>query len=299
MNIGRIKGIIPPLITPMDSEEKVDEKALRAIVRRAIDSGLHGIFVAGSGGEVMSLVQAERERAIRIATDEADGAVPVIAGAIDTSTGRVIDNVKRIEDIGCDAAVVTPAFYMRNSGQGEILRHFTEIAKRTSLPIIAYNVPGNTGGISMTPDIVAEIAGIDNVIGIKDSSGSWPVFQKLLSISEKKDFMVFQGLPEFAAVSLLGGAHGVTPLYALVFPELYIALYENCLKKNVDKAFELQKLANKINEVNSLAVAPMSVQKYVVSMFCPSNKRSALPVEPLTPEQEKKIQSFIKNIRKG
>lgn len=89
----RYVGVVPPIVTPVDEFERVDEAALRGIVRRCKDVGLHGVFVAGSNGECMALTQAERNRAIRIVLDEAGPDYPVMSGVMDSSTQRVIDNM--------------------------------------------------------------------------------------------------------------------------------------------------------------------------------------------------------------
>ena len=103
-----IIGVIPPIITPIDENEKVDEAGLRKLINHCIDHGIHGIFICGSNGECMSLTQAQRDRAIQIALDECSGRVPVIAGCMDSSTQRVIENVQRLEEMGGTTAVVTP-----------------------------------------------------------------------------------------------------------------------------------------------------------------------------------------------
>lgn len=94
-----IIGVIPPIITPIDENEKVDEAGLRKLINHCIDHGIHGIFVCGSNGECMSLTQAQRDRAIQIALDECAGRVPVLAGCMDSSTQRVIENVQRLEEM--------------------------------------------------------------------------------------------------------------------------------------------------------------------------------------------------------
>lgn len=136
----RYVGVVPPIVTPVDEFERVDEAALRGIVRRCKDVGLHGVFVAGSNGECMALTQAERNRAIRIVLDEAGPDYPVMSGVMDSSTQRVIDNIKALEDMGGDVAVVTPVFYARHATQDETVRHFEEILRHTKVKLMIYNI---------------------------------------------------------------------------------------------------------------------------------------------------------------
>lgn len=125
----------------MDERERVDEKALRALIDHCIALGIHDIFVCGSNGESLALTQAERDRAIRITLEHTAGRVPVIAGCMDSSTQRVIENIKRFEDMGGQTAVLTPVFYTRHATQYESVRHFEEISKNTSADLMIYNIP--------------------------------------------------------------------------------------------------------------------------------------------------------------
>ncbi len=92
-------GVIPPVITPITPNEDVDEEGFRQLIDYCIDGGLHGLFVAGSNGECMALTQKERNHAIRIMLDQTRGRVPVLAGVMDSSTRRVIDNIKALEQM--------------------------------------------------------------------------------------------------------------------------------------------------------------------------------------------------------
>ena len=100
MNASDLKGIIPPIVTPTDENEDVDEGGLRKLIDHCIAKGLHGIFIAGTNGESLSLTQEQRDRAIGIALSEAKGRVPVLAGVMDSSTRRVIENIKRVKQMG-------------------------------------------------------------------------------------------------------------------------------------------------------------------------------------------------------
>lgn len=144
-----IIGVIPPIITPIDEHENVDEKGLRALIDHCIEHGIHGIFVCGSNGECMSLTQEQRNCAIQITLDECAGRVPVIAGCMDSSTQRVIDNIKALEDMGGKTAVVTSVFYARHATQYETVRHFEEISKHTNADLMIYNIPPSPVRISL------------------------------------------------------------------------------------------------------------------------------------------------------
>lgn len=162
----KIYGVVPPISTPIDEHEHVDEKALRKLIDHCIDKGLHGIFVCGTNGECLGLTQAERNRAIKITLDQVAGRVPVLAGCMDTSTARVIDNIKAFEQMGGQTAVVTPEFYSRHSTPDETIRHFEQVAKHTEADIFIYNIPPFTGN-TMSPKAVFEMATFDHIVGYK------------------------------------------------------------------------------------------------------------------------------------
>ena len=219
-----IIGVIPPIITPIDENEKVDEAGLRKLINHCIDHGIHGIFICGSNGECMSLTQAQRDRAIQIALDECSGRVPVIAGCMDSSTQRVIENVQRLEEMGGTTAVVTPVFYARHATQEETVRHFEEISKNTNANLMIYNIPPFTGQ-NLTADTIIKISKIDKVIGVKDTSGNFPNFIKLLNYFKGSDFLVHQGATNLAVPSMLMGADGYIPSLAPLFPQAHLKLY--------------------------------------------------------------------------
>lgn len=222
-------GAVPPLPTPIDRHERVDEKALRLLVDHCVEKGLHGLFVCGTNGESMALTQRERNRAIQIVLDQAAGRVPVMAGCMDTSTKRVIENVKACEQMGVKSVVVTAEFYARHSCPGETVRHFEEIAKNTEADLFLYNIPPFVG-TALSAETVFQIAKIDHVVGYKDSGGVFGEFLRCLEHFAGTDFMLFQGVTQLAGASVLMGAAGFVPNIAPAVPELCIQVYE-CAKR--------------------------------------------------------------------
>lgn len=188
----KIYGVVPPISTPIDEHEHVDEKALRKLIDHCIDKGLHGIFVCGTNGECLGLTQAERNRAIKITLDQVAGRVPVLAGCMDTSTARVIDNIKAFEQMGGQTAVVTPEFYSRHSTPDETIRHFEQVAKHTEADIFIYNIPPFTGN-TMSPKAVFEMATFDHIVGYKDTRGQFGDFLLLPEPLPRHGFYALPG----------------------------------------------------------------------------------------------------------
>lgn len=295
MDISVLKGLVPPLATPVTEDENIDEGALRALVNHCIEKKIHGIFVAGTNGESLSMTQAQRDEALRIALDEARGRIPVLGGVMDSSTCRVIENIKRFEQMGGEYVVVSPVFYSAHAGNRETIRHFEEIAKHTEAKILAYNIPGCTG-LNMTPEMVYEIAQIDHVVGIKDSSGNFAQFQKLINHFRGTDFKLFQGISALAGPSILMGADGLVLCYAPLFPEIHLDLYESALRKDVDRLILLSPLIEKIVGINTLSTYNVSAFKCSMSVLGFMDKRVLRPSEPVKPEEEKRIRETVDQI---
>ncbi|MCX7775387.1 MAG: dihydrodipicolinate synthase family protein [Rectinemataceae bacterium] len=281
-------GVIPPIITPIDENENVDERGFRNLLRHCIDKGLHGIFVAGTNGETMALTQQQRENAIRIALDEVGGAIPVMAGVMDTSTRRVIDNIKRLEQMGGSCAVVTPIFYARHVNQDETKRHFEKIARESNIDILIYSIPAFTG-LSLSFETIEYLSKMDHVVGYKDSSGNFPDFIKCLMYFKGKNFCLLQGSTPLAAASMLMGADGFIPSISPLFPSLFIALYEAGKSGNISRTMELNELIAETSAILMMSKNQISANKCALSRLGLTDKRVIFPLDPVSCEEEKKI----------
>lgn len=290
-------GVIPPIITPVDEHENVDEKGFRKLISHCIENGIHGIFVAGSNGECLALTQAERDRAIKIAIDETAGRVPVMAGVMDSSTRRVIENTKRLEQMGDAAAVITPVFYARHATQDETVRHFEDISRQTVADLLIYNIPPFTGQ-TLKAETIFKIAKIDKVVGYKDTSGSFPDFLKCLSHFKGTDFVLHQGATNLAAASMLLGADGYIPSMAPLFPEPHIRMYEYGRKGDIANTMACNDIISEISAIWPMTKSQTASTKYAISRLGFCDKRVIRPTEPILPDEEKRIDAKIDEIWK-
>ena len=154
MKTSDIKGIIPPVITPMnnDPEQTVNHQALREQVERLLAGGVHGIFPMGTNGEAYALSFQEKEEILATVIDQVKGRVPVYAGTGCITTAETIRLSKRAEELGADAlSIITPSFAL--ASQKELYDHYTAVAKAVNLPIILYNIPARTGN-KLLPETV-------------------------------------------------------------------------------------------------------------------------------------------------
>jgi 4-hydroxy-tetrahydrodipicolinate synthase len=216
-----LRGVIPPLATPLDSSGAVDVASLRRLIRFQLDAGVHGVFLGGSTGEIALLDSGQRRALVRDAVDEVAGAVPVLVGAIDTGTRPVIEHARQAEDLGADAAVVTAPFYVQPHPD-EIIGHFGAVRDAIDIPVVAYDIPAAVG-LRLTPDIVATLAESGAVVALKDSSGDLTTFREI--VRRVPGFPVLTGSELLADVAVQLGAVGLVPGLGNVDPHGYLRLF--------------------------------------------------------------------------
>ncbi len=236
---GRVKGIFPPITTPLTETEEFDEQGMRRLVQYLIDSGVHGLFVLGSTGEFATFTQAERQRIIEVVVDEAAGRVPILANATEIGTKKTVQSARMVAETGADAMVLMVPFYFTHTAS-EVMRHFKDVTASVDLPAFIYNNPESTK-FNLTPEMLEELCQEGRIVGIKDSSNDFAQFQELLRrFKGSKDFEVFQGEEHHLAASILLGAAGAVLTVANAVPKLCVALYEAGVNGEIERAFSLQ-----------------------------------------------------------
>lgn len=291
----RYVGVIPPVVTPVDEHENVDEAGFRKLISHCIVNGIHGIFVAGSNGECLALTQEQRDRAIRIAIDETAGRVPVMAGTMDSSTRRVIENTKRLEQMGGTCAVITPVFYARHATQDETVRHFEAIARATSIDLMIYNIPPFTGQL-LKPETIFTIAKIDRVVGYKDTSGQFPDFLRCLAHFKGTDFCLHQGATNLAVPSMLLGADGYIPSLAPLFPIPHLKVCDYGRAGDIAKTVFWGEILHQACTLYGMSKSQTSSTKYALSKLGFFDKRAILPTEPILAAEEAMIDKRIAEV---
>ncbi len=218
---GTPEGIIPPVLTPLTADGRVDAEALRRLLDQLIETGVHGLFVAGTCGFGSLLTTDEYVRLVRTTVDHVGGRLPVLAGVLESSTCRVVERLRLIEDLDISSAVLVLPYYLKASTDCQKLRHFEVIRNSTELDLTLYNIPGCVG-MNLPIDMVLHMFELDWIGACKDSSGDREYFHELCRRGGKIGLSVYQGLrPEFAELAELGAA-GCVPVPANVNPEPYV-----------------------------------------------------------------------------
>lgn len=234
-----IKGIIPPIVTPMNEDESVNEKELRNQVNRQIKGGIHGLFPFGTNGEGYILNEKEKEEVLSIVIDETKGRVPVYAGTGCISTKDTIRQSQMAESLGADVlSIITPSFAA--ASQNELYDHYKAVAEAVDMPIVLYNIPARTGN-ALAPATVAKLSKIPNIVGAKDSSGNFDnMLQYIEQTRDSKDFAVLSGNDSLILWNLLaGGTEGIAGC-ANVFPEVMASIYNYFAAGDLENARKAQ-----------------------------------------------------------
>ena len=234
-----IKGIIPPIITPMNEDETINETELRNQVNRQIRGGVHGLFPFGTNGEGYILSEAEKEKVLSIVIDETKGRVPVYAGTGCISTKDTIRQSRMAQALGADVlSIITPSFAA--ASQDELYEHYRAVAEAVDMPIVLYNIPARTGN-ALAPATVAKLSKIPNIVGAKDSSGNFDnMLQYIEQTRDSKDFAVLSGNDSLILWNLLAGGTGGIAGCANVFPEVMASIYNYFAAGDLENARKAQ-----------------------------------------------------------
>jgi len=231
------RGIIPAMVTPFNRQGKVSEDGLRGLVDYLMEGGVHGLFPVGSQGEFYALEREEKKKIIEIVLDQAKGKVPIYAGTGAITTREVITLTKMAEDIGVDAVSIITPFYISPT-QDELYEHYLAIAKSTNLPILLYSNPGRTG-VNLSVDLVVRLSKVDNIVGIKDSSGDMTLTAEYIRRTSG-DFSVLAGRDTLIYGTLSYGGKGAIAATANVAPKLVVEIYEAYIRGDIERAKKAQ-----------------------------------------------------------
>lgn len=291
-NKRKFTGIIPPVITPLTEKRELDRDALCRLIDFDLKGGCSGIFCMGSSGEAMMTSKQVWLDAVRTTVEHVGERAKVFVGAIDASTTRVIENIRMAEDLGAHTMVVTPAFYLQNVCQDEILRHYEAVAASTKSEIVVYNIPGMTH-TNIDPATIRKIAEIDNVVAFKDSCADWERHQRFLFELEDRDIAVFNGAEELCSAAMIFGAQGCVPGLANFFPKMFVDMYEAAQAGDVKTCYKLQRDVWDLRKVLSVGKHWMSAMKHIGAKLGFGADIASLPIEPLTAEEKKGIDAIV------
>jgi 4-hydroxy-tetrahydrodipicolinate synthase len=286
----RLQGCGTALVTPFRPDLSLDEEAIRRLVRRQIEAGVDFLVPCGTTGESPTLEQEERLRVVEIVLEEAEGKLPVLAGAGGYHTGEVVALARGYEALGADGILSVTPYYNKPSQEG-LYQHYLAIATAVKLPIVVYNVPGRTG-VNVEPATLRRLAGIDNIVGVKEASGNVAQMANLCA-TLPPDFTVLSGDDAITlALAALGGK-GIISVASNEIPAQMAALAHACVDGRFDDARALQRQWLPLMEMNFIESNPIPV-KWALARMGLLQPVYRLPMVPPSHASRERIDAVLR-----
>jgi len=288
------RGVLPAIITPFKDDYSLDEEGLRRNIEFLQESGVSGIVPCGTTGESATLTFEEHKRVVEIAIDCAT--VPVIAGTGSNNTREALELTLHAADAGADAALLITPYYNKPNDRG-MFEHYKIIAESCDIPIILYNVPKRTGA-DLRPDLVKKLAGLENIIGLKEASGSISQVSQVIEQNQGSGFIVLSGDDDMTLpIMALGGA-GVISVVANVAPRKTVEMVEAMARGDLDEARKLHFQLAPLVRSMFLETNPIPVKAACRLMGLAAGPLR-LPLAPMSPDKENTLKESVERLGEG
>ena len=280
------------LVTPFRSDLSLDEAALRRLLRRQIEAGINFLVPCGTTGENPTLTRAEHLRVVEITLEEAQGKVPVLAGAGGYNTAEVIELAREVHRLGAGGILSVTPYYNKPTQEG-LYQHFKAIAAAVPLPIVVYSVQGRTG-VNVEPGTLKRLAEIDNIVGVKEASGN--IAQMASILNQVPDgFTVLSGDDAVTLPLIALGGRGLISVVSNEIPAQMTRLVRLCLDNDFPAARELQRRYLPLMEINFIESNPIPV-KAAMALMGLLEPVWRLPLVPPKPENLARIENVLQSL---
>ncbi len=295
---ARLRGIVPPLITPLRDRDALDIAGLERLIEHILAGGVHGLFILGTSGEGPNLSHHLRRDLISRVCRQVSRRVPVLVCITDTSFVEARQIASDAADAGADAVVSAPPYYLP-LGQPELVTFMQRLLEGLPLPLFLYNAPVVTKA-PFAPETLRQLSQLERIIGIKDSSGDLEYFATVVALKRQRpDWSVFVGPEHLLLQTLrLGGDGGVNG-GANFMPELFVSLFEAATRGDNDRAEQLQKkllALGRIYAVGRHASAGVKAMKCACSLLGLCEDKMTEPFEPFDKTDREKIQAALESV---
>ena len=286
------KGIVPAMVTPISPDGKINVGALRKLTNYLIEGGVHGLFPVGSQGEFYALTFEEKKKVIEIVVEETRGRVPVYAGTGAITNREAIALTQMAEAAGASAvSVITPFFIHPN--ENELFEFYRGVAKSTRLPVLLYNNPGRTG-VNMSVNFVLRASKIENIVGIKDSSGDMTVMAEFIRRTDKS-FSVLSGRDTLIYGVLCYGGKGGIAATANVAPKIVVEIYEAFVAGDLKRSLEAQFRLAPLRLAFELGTFPVVI-KEALNLIGIDAGMGIAPVGGIKPEAKEELRKILEDM---
>ena len=251
------------LVTPFRSDGSLDEPTLRALVKRQIDAGIDFLVPCGTTGESPTLTHEEHLRVVQITAELAKGKVPVLAGAGGYNTAEVVALARELAEIGVDGILSVTPYYNKPTQEG-LYQHYRAIAEAVPLPMILYSVQGRTG-VNIEPATVKRLSAIENIVGIKEASGSIAQMAAILN-AVPHEFIVLSGDDAITLPLAALGGRGVISVVSNEIPGNMAQLTRLAVQGGFERAREIHRRFHPLMEINFVESNPIPVKAAMAEM---------------------------------
>ncbi len=288
--LARLRGSIPPLVTPFHDGE-IDYDTFERLLEFHVAEGSHGVLITGTTGEPSVLTVAERIRLYEIAARTIRGRIPVVAAPGGASLADTTEMVRGAERAGVDALLVVTPYFLRPPQRG-LVAYFTEIGRRTALPLMIYHIPGRTA-VNVTVDTVAQIAdGTPTLVGLKHAVNDLNFATELLA-RMGADFRLFVGLEELSFPMLAVGACGLMNAVGNLTPRRVAALCERMAADDLPAARAIHYELFELNQAVFFDTNPIPIKYMMRRLGLLPRNEHRLPMVPATDELERRLDGVL------
>jgi 2-dehydro-3-deoxy-D-pentonate aldolase len=293
-----LRGIIPPIVTPLLDNKTLDEEGLEKLISHLTDGGVNGLFILGTTGEATSLSYDLRKQLIKKTNEIVKKRIPVMVGITDTSLDCSLDIAEYAAANGSDAVVIAPPYYVPLS-QEEMREYMENLAPKLPLPFLMYDMPSCTK-MHMTVETIRKSKEL-GAIGVKDSSGDMAFSISLIrEFKDSPDFSIITGTELFLPDTILQGGHGAVPGGANLFPKLFVDLYNASVNRDIER---IEALRNKIMMIeNTIYAVGKHKSRIVKGIKCAlsvmniCNDYVAFPLRKFRAEDKLKIERYLEEL---
>jgi dihydrodipicolinate synthase/N-acetylneuraminate lyase len=290
-----LRGIVPPMITPLTDRDTLDVEGLERLVEHLVTGGVHGLFILGTSGEAPALSYRVRRELIARVCRQVGGRLPVLVGVTDTAPVETLALARSAYEAGACAVVAAPPFYFPLS-QAELLRYVRGLMAELPLPLVLYNMPKMTK-VSFEPDTVRQLLDVPGIVGLKDSSREMDYFLAVRQITrERADWSLLVGFEHMLLDTLHAGGDGGVLAGANLSPRLFVDLYEAATAGRRARVDQIQRTLASLRRIYTVAegvLASVAGIKCALSLRGIAADAMADPFVRLSAEQRSQVAAIL------
>ncbi|HKH73667.1 MAG TPA: 4-hydroxy-tetrahydrodipicolinate synthase [Vicinamibacterales bacterium] len=289
----RFTGVGTALITPFTKDGSLDESAIKRLARRQIDAGVHFLSPCGTTGEAPTLSHRDKLRVVELVVEEANGRVPVLAGAGGYDTREVIELARDMERVGADGLLSVTPYYNKPTQEG-LYQHFKAIAESVRIPIVLYNVPTRTS-VNMSVETTLRLSEIPNIAATKEAAMNAEHWSTIVS-SAREGFHLLSGDDPLTVAAMAVGGKGVVSVASNEAPAEMAQIVELCEKNDYAAARKLHHWLYPLIQVNFIETNPIPCKAAMAAMGL-IEESYRLPMVPPTAAAREKIMRVLQQLK--